>query len=168
MTEQQENSLAPFDPFMKVDDIYRDIHKGIVSERVLVAFQSILGLPRAIINSEFKKIVQEVLNEEYPHLRCSAARALIEGRVPGIPLPVRNVQPQWKKKLKQALCLLDIFETIIARYVEKRIEEAPPRVKNQLKTVTEVFGTDKVSGIMNVLQTADKPHSKRALQKSGV
>lgn len=144
-----------YEPFMALEGVY-DEGKSLTERRVLHAFQSIFGLPMGIISSEFRRVLHEVIEEEYPHLRCSAARAVIENRIPGISPVVGVVQPQWRKRLLHALYLMDLLETVAARYVEALMRDQPAGVRKDLETIRNVFGGVKLPGIMGVLSDAQQ------------
>ena len=109
------------------ESVYGEDDKGLTLERVLYAFQTVLGIPRGIVQTPFKRHLYSLIQDEYPRFRCSALRAVLEGRIPGIPKPVEPIHPQWRKKVQQALYLLDLCETI----VHKHIEEKKHAVKNK-------------------------------------
>lgn len=144
-----------YEPFMPLEGVY-DENRGITEIRVLNAFQTIFGLPKAIISSKFRRVIHEVVEEEYPNFRCSAARALIENRVPGIPPIVGVIQPQWRKRVLHTLYLMDLFETIVARYIEGLLADQSAAVKKEIETIRKTFGGTKLPGIMGVLDNAEQ------------
>lgn len=109
-------TFGPRDP---VEGVYEREHPAILLERTLYAFQSVLMIPKPIVSRKFCKVLHEAILKDYPGLRCSAARAILEGRIPGIPKPTAEVHSSSVKRIQQALCLLDIFETIAHTYLEK-------------------------------------------------
>lgn len=95
-------------------------NEALVWERMLSALGNIFGTPKGAISTDFRERMEKVFKKEYPNLRCSTARALFEGRIEGIPKPLSDIPPAWKKLLQQALSVLDMFETMAEVAVAKK------------------------------------------------
>lgn len=145
-----------FDPFMSLEEVYKDINPGQMSSRFLASFNSILGLPRVLVSSKFQTLMNEILKEDYPALRCSAARAIMEGRIPGIPKPIETVQPGWRLQLAQGLALMDLFETILYRYVQEQIQECSTKTRGEVNSLSRAVGTAKLPRLMTSLLEDEK------------
>lgn len=137
-------------PFMSARDVYEHDDEGLTFNRVLQAF-SAFKIPSAAISTDFKLYLNRLIRDNFPDLRCSVARAIIEGRIPGVPIPAAHIHIGWRHRVRQMLYLLDIFETIAYLHVEKQIKEQSPTVRNQIKGVTKVMGGVKVPRLMETV-----------------
>ncbi|KPL09539.1 hypothetical protein AMJ71_06110 [candidate division TA06 bacterium SM1_40] len=156
----ESSELQTYEPFMPLEAIYEQEGREIVRERISAAFANVLGLPRGVISTAFKSVIDEVLKEEYPRFRCSSLRAIVEGRVPGVPIPVVEVSIGWKKRLLQALTLMDFFETILARYIEGLLDEQRADIRKQIETVTGPLGGAKIPRVTRVILEGEKPKKR--------
>jgi len=150
-------------PFMSMEEVYKVDDRGLTYNRILQAFGA-FKIPPAAISSDFKALITQVLRDEFPALRCSVARAIIEGRIPGVPVPAAHIHVGWKLRIKQMLYLLDIFETIAYRYLENQIKEQSTPVRNQIRGIAKTLGTTKIPGLMEAvfdLKPEDVPVKKR-------
>lgn len=119
---------------MKVPQAYKELNKSLTLERILIAFSSTLGLPRAAVSTKFKEVLVQAL-DEFPDMRCSAVRALIEGRIPGVPQPFTTIPYAVRRNLEKALYLMDCFETIIQLHFQRLAEQD----KKKEKVADQVF-----------------------------
>jgi hypothetical protein len=123
--------------------------------RILHAFMSVFGLPSGRVSTEFRAALQKMIDSEYPDFRCSTARAVLEGRIPGIPAPVTLHREQ--KQLRQALFLLDALETMAAIYVDGRLKGLAPEIRSEVDLLRKTMGTAYVPGILS--QFEEKPNA---------
>ena len=167
-----DNTPAEYVPFLAVPECYGKENSNMMRERMLTAFQHTFGVGKSAISTKFREKVKEVFDAEQPKLRCSIARAIFEGRIPGVPKPLHYIPPSWEYRIKYALALLDMFETIGALYVESKIEELDPTLKGQADVVRESLGGLKVPRLLEeVTKTETKPTkkvSKKERRKNGV
>jgi len=155
-------------PFMSMEEVYKVDDKGLTYNRILQAF-SAFKIPPIAISTKFKDLITQVLKDEFPALRCSTARAIIEGRIPGVPLPAECIHVGWKLRIKQMLYLLDIFETIAYRQLENQIKEQSTPIRNQIRGIAKTLGTTKIPGLMEAvfdLKPEAQPVRKRKRLKN--
>ena len=133
--------------------------------RLLNAFQGVFRVPPAVINTKFRAVMREVVEEEYPHFRCSAARAVLEGRIPGVPKPVAPIHPAWKKRVQQSLYLLDLFETICLRYIESVIREQKSEIREDARNLSFNLGSVKIPRLLETVYELDKKTGKLKKEK---
>lgn len=103
---------------------YKDRNASIDAYKAVEAFFHMFGIPPAGVSSEFRRKLQECAERNHPNLACSAARALFEGRVPGIPKPVSPIEPGWMLRVEVGLILLDCFETLVKETMNNAIEDS--------------------------------------------
>lgn len=81
-----------------------------VENKVLKAFDILLGVPSGAISTEFRHRIRKILQEKYPDgMERSALRELIEGNLgtePVVPATARRA------KVNYALTLMDVLETL--------------------------------------------------------
>ncbi len=158
----------PFLPFGKVVGVYEKIPRGLTEARLFAAFQSMFGIPPGVIRTPFKRILREVIEEEYPHFRCSSARAVLDGLVPGIPKPVDRIHPVWVKRVRAALYLLDVFETVCHRYIESQIAAQATETRHAVAAVRKSVGSSKVPRLLEAVYRLEKhEREKRQGGKKG-
>jgi len=134
--------------------------------RLLNAFQGMFQVPPAVISTKFRAIMREVVQEEYPNFRCSAARAILEGKIPGVPKPVAPIHPAWKKRVQQSLYLLDLFETICLRYIESVIKEQKPEIREDAKNLASNLGSVKIPRLLESVYGLDRSAGKSKKERS--
>lgn len=108
--------MPEYAPGQPVPECYEGLSDAVLSTRLTGAFEHCLGVPSSILSTAFRAFVLEVFRSEAPALRCSAARAIMEGRVPGVPRPAEGFPANTKKQLNAFLLLADVFETISRHY----------------------------------------------------
>jgi len=91
---------------------YAGEKSGPLLEYLLIHLQSIFGIPTATISSAFRETLRHTMEHRFPRLRRSAARAILEGKVPGVPNVIVGVPNGVQGHLKKTLQLLDLLETI--------------------------------------------------------
>lgn len=109
-----------FGPREPVVGVYEGTHPSLLLERALFAFQSVLMIPAPVVSRKFREHLHKAIIAGHPGLRCSAARAILEGRIPGVPRPTAEQHSSSAKRIQQTLCLLDIFETIAHVYIQEQ------------------------------------------------
>ena len=121
-----------FVPSQPTPESYDETPQGVALQRLLFAFQNAFGILPGVVSREFKAEIEKVMEWDYPKLRCSSVRAVMEGRIPGIPKPLETVHPQFKRRYDQALTLFDLMETMVQHKVKLET-----RVDNRKKNVVE-------------------------------
>lgn len=156
-----------FDLFQPTPQSYEGQPVSLTMTRILCAFEAVFGIVPGRVSSEFRVKLQTCVDEHYPALRCSTARAILEGRIPGIEAPVSLQREQ--KHLRQALFLLDALETMAAVYVEDVIKEKSPEFKAEIDILKQTMGSVKVPGVMGIFQSAEKSEKRKGVSgKSAV
>ena len=97
-----------------VQGVYDGVHPAMLLERAICAFDGVFMIPKGTVSSAFKERLHTTILRHTPNFRCSAARAVLTGAIPGIPPVVAQVHSSSVKRIQQALCLLDIMETMVA------------------------------------------------------
>lgn len=143
--------ISIYQPFSPLEGIYEPYGKSLTMERVLYAMGHTFNIPKTVISTRFRRFMEDVIEQEFPRLRCSVARAVLEGRIPGVPKPVDPLPVLSRKKIDTALFVLDVLETFAYRYLQSLIDEGSPHIKNQMKRLEAVFGTTKVPGVVDFL-----------------
>lgn len=147
--------MKPFDLFQTTPESYESTPRAITMTRILQAFLSVFGLPSGRVSTEFRAALQKTIDVEYPYFRCSVARAVLEGRIPGVPPPLTLHREQ--KQLRQALFLLDALETMAAVYVEGRLKSVAPELRSEVELLKRTMGTAYVPGILSLFK--EKSHA---------
>lgn len=130
-----------FVPGGPVGDCYLDGTEALLETRLTAAFEHCMGVPHSILATDFRAFVMDVFRTEAPRLRCSAARAIMEGRYKGIPRPAEGYPSNTKKQLKQFLLLCDVFETI-SRHYEEQLSELKTKADNEAsESAKKILGT---------------------------
>jgi hypothetical protein len=145
-----------FSPFEEVVDRYENINSGLMQSRILYAFRSVFRVPKVLISSKFREVMEKILNEDYPSLRCSAARAIFEGRIPGVAKPIETINPDWKKHLEQCFAILDLFETMAYQYLEEELKKSSADAKAEVKGMARTLGTIKLPRLVQFLEQETK------------
>ena len=110
-----------------VKGVYDNVHPALVLERALCALEGVFKIGKGTASTKFKEHLHQTILHGYSKgFRCSAARAILTGAIPGIPMPVAEVHSSSVKRIQQALCLLDLFETMAAEGLTKA--QQPPEV----------------------------------------
>ena len=151
-----EKDTQAFNPFETVEESYENTGTGLIQTRILYAFPNVFRLPRGLVSSRFKEVMNQVLREDYPNFRCSSARAIFEGRVPGVSKPIETINPSWKKHLEQSLTLLDFFETVVHRYLEEELKKASADTKTEVRGMSKALGTIKIPRLVEFLDQEKK------------
>jgi hypothetical protein len=139
-----------FDLFQPTPQSYEGQPVSLTMTRILCAFEAVFGIAPGRVSPLFRAQLQDCVNKNYPALRCSTARAILEGRIPGIEAPVSLQREQ--KHLRQALFLLDALETMAAAYVESEIEKNTPQFQVEIDILKKTMGTDKLPGVLGIFQ----------------
>ena len=121
-------------PGGEATDAYQGLSKSLTLQRVLMAFTHTFHLPHGAIKTPFRELLTNT-SVKFPKFRCSAARALIEGRIPGLPQPFNSIPHHVRRDLDKTLYLLDIFDTI----VQLHFEEIEKGREQQAKKADQVF-----------------------------
>ena len=87
------------------------------------SFQSVFGLPAALLRGEHRRKLEEAVKGEYPRLRKSAARMFFEGMLTGDRGPLQTVPVGAKARLETVLSFLDVLETMVYCEGMKRLAE---------------------------------------------
>lgn len=156
MSKDNGEDKPQYMPFAPVEGVYDADDRGMTMERILCSFGTIFGIPKAAIRTVFKTVIREVVDEEYPNFRCSSLRAVLEGRIPDVPEPVKPIHPAWKKRMQQTLYLLDLMETICCRYIEQEVAKQLTNVRQDAQALQRTVGTTKVPWLMEALDHARK------------
>jgi hypothetical protein len=139
-----------FDLLQATPESYEDTPRAITMARILQAFMSVFGLPPGRVSTEFRAALQKTIDSQYPNFRCSTARAVLEGRIPGVPSPVTLHREQ--KQLKQALFLLDALETMAAAYIDERLKSLPQNLRSEVEVLRKTMGSAYVPGILTLFK----------------
>lgn len=111
----------PFD----VPDGQTDEYSGRFSDPESVVYQVCISLSRMfgfsmnLISLEMKAHMLKVITERTPHLCCSSLRAIMEGRVPGLPKPTSH-NPNINHHARTTLIMMDVMDTIVAEYLREQ------------------------------------------------
>lgn len=151
-----DKDLTPYQPFLPVPECYRGVHRPMTRERILQAFSSVLGLPTATISTKFRELINAVVEEEYPDFCCSTARAIVEGRLTGVPLPMVSIPYNLRKRLDQALFLLDLFETVLFRWMEEEVSKKSVEVRTQAYRLRDQLGGLKAPIMIEFIEFLEK------------
>lgn len=114
-TKLEYNPRSSFDQSEPIPEPYSEVGVDTIVSRALYALPAIFGIPRGLVTSDFEAWCKTVLNRRHPFLHCSAARAVFEGRIPGLPKPTHHLRAS--KLMQQAMYLLDMFETLVCDYM---------------------------------------------------
>jgi hypothetical protein len=151
-------------PFASLEEEYSGKPATIVAHKTYQAFFAMFGIPSNLISTEFKKFTEETCKKIHPRYHCSAARAIIEGRIPGVPSPVMKINKMWEEKVNLALHLLDFFETLLQLHSQRVLLDASEDLRDDAKALTDVVGTTKVPLLFEFLEkygaTEDKKTKK--------
>ena len=140
-------------PFSSLAEEYGETSSSAFRYKAVQSFLHTLGIPPAMLKTEFKEFIEEVVKRKYPDVKCSSARMILEGRLIGVPSPLSEVHSQWRFRIDAALVLLDLFETIVQDWLEKRLKEVGPEVRADLEAIDGVLGTNRVSAFLSLLET---------------
>ena len=78
--------------------------------KVIRAFDLLLGVPTSTLSTEFRQQVRKVLQTKYPDgLEDSALRSLVEGKLGRSPIVSSRAK---KAQVGYALILMDVLETL--------------------------------------------------------
>lgn len=110
--------------FTEVNESWSDLHPNTTStysgvdairRDLPMALCGMLGIKPGLCDRRFVKRAIELIGPDFPNLRRSALRSLIEGNVDGIVKPMAVI-PSWgKKRLEHALMAMDVIETVLHR-----------------------------------------------------
>jgi len=145
-----------YQPFLRLSDTYtQDV--GLIRHRVIQSFLNTLGVPKILVTKDFRGALDDMLEEDYPALCCSSARAVLEGRIPGLPAPARPLRRS--KKLEQVLCLMDVLETLVCRFLENQIAEKATSIRREVEVVGDTFGGVKLPRLMRAVLELEKENA---------
>ncbi len=114
---------VPFD----VPDGQADEYSGRYSDpesvvySVCVALSRMFGFSMNLISAEMKAFMLKVVTERTPHLCCSSLRAVMEGRIPGIPKPTSH-NPVKNHYARTTMMMMDVMDTIVCEYLREQEE----------------------------------------------
>ncbi len=114
---------VPFD----VPEDQKDEYSGRYSDpesvvySVCVALSRMFGFSMNLISVEMKAFMLKVVTERSPHLCCSSLRAVMEGRIPGIPKPTSH-NPVKNHYARTTMMMMDVMDTIVAEYLREQEE----------------------------------------------
>lgn len=80
-----------------------------------VALSRMFGFPAELISEKLK---EKMLEAASGAIRCSSLRAVLEGRVPGLPKPTSHV-PHRNQIARTTLVLADIMDTLVCEYLQE-------------------------------------------------
>jgi len=133
-------------PFIPLEGVYEKIDKGRLYQMILFGLQRIIGPRYEAYTSSFRTLVKQVLDQEYPRLRCSSLRAVMEGRM-GDPIPIK-VPSIHQAHCSQTMAALDFLETLSCLHLEQRLNQLPKDFRDKLREVSDVIGTNKIPGLV--------------------
>lgn len=97
--------------------------------QVCIAMSRMFGFNINLISLEMKAFMLKVVTERCrrddsagqsgPHLCCSSLRAIMEGRIPGIPKPTSH-DPHINHYARTTLMTMDVMDTIVAEYLREQ------------------------------------------------
>lgn len=114
---------VPFD----VPDGQKDEYSGKYSDpesvvySVCIALSRMFGFSMNLISEEMKAFMLKVVTERTPHLCCSSLRAVMEGRIPGIPKPTSH-DPVKNHYARTTMMMMDVMDTIVCEYLRTQEE----------------------------------------------
>lgn len=112
---------VPFDvPEGQTDEYsgrYADPESVVYS--VCVALSRMFGFSMNLISLEMKAFMLKVVTERTPHLCCSSLRAIMEGRVPGLPKPTSH-NPTKNHYARTTMMMMDVMDTIVCEYLREQ------------------------------------------------
>ena len=108
---------------------------------VCIALSRMFGFSMNLISLDMKAFMLKVVTEHTPNLCCSSLRAIMEGRVPGIPKPTSH-DPVKNHYARTTLMMMDVMDTIVREYLREQedglglldgvgSETRPPDVEEQ-------------------------------------
>lgn len=122
---------------------YEGQNRGLLLEYLVIHFRDMFGIPPAVISSDFRRVIEETMEMHFPRLRRSGARAIIEGRIPGLCSVMVAAPNGIQGKLNKTLQLLDLLETIHCKYMERDARRAGLALENApMKKSVYVVGED--------------------------
>jgi hypothetical protein len=149
-------------PFATLTEEYKDKSGSITLHKALQALFQMFGIPTPVITSAFKRYIEEAVADVHPDYTCSAARSIVEGRIPGVPPLVHTIHPMWREQLEMALHLLDLFETLVQRHVVEMVRNADSSTRRDIKAIESIIGTNRSSALRNFLESAHAKQDKKA------
>ena len=124
MAEAEGDGVSAMTPEKEAHDAILRLHPmGIGSYPSVSTLRGVLplalcgmfGMKPGLCDRRFLKAAIELIEPDFPNLRRSAMRSVIEGSVDGIIKPL-TIVPSWaKKRLEQGLTVLDVIETVLHR-----------------------------------------------------
>lgn len=186
-TTTASDRYIPFDA--SPTDPVRD--EGLAVEQVMQAMSNLFGVNRAVLGSEFRNKVRETIqahirnrtrfranNRRYRAgrdkpsemtLRCSTLRAVMDGRLPGVPSPLPHIPSASKCLVDQFLMLLDVVETMACEYVETLLEEQKEEVQIEMNELRKLTGTSKAPRLLGaVYQISMSSRKGKAVEQETV
>jgi hypothetical protein len=130
-------SSGSFEQGEYVPENYSEVASDTIVTRAMYAFPTLFGIPHELVTTSFRNYAKDVLKRRHPFLNCSAARAIFEGRIPGIPKPTAHFRNS--KMMQQCIYLLDLCETLLTDWVKNGVDNATDDQR------TTDGGTDPVS-----------------------
>ena len=86
---------------------------------VCIALSRMFGFSMNLISLDMKAFMLKVVTEHTPNLCCSSLRAIMEGRVPGIPKPTSH-DPVKNHYARTTLMMMDVMDTIVREYLREQ------------------------------------------------
>ena len=105
-------------PYTPISEAYREMDRLNVETSVLQTFEALFGCGQGALPAEFKRFLSKTLEDHHPHLRCSSLRAVLEGRVPGVPKPLLDLPIDIRGNANFIMMFMDVMETMVAEYIE--------------------------------------------------
>lgn len=160
-------SSPEYVPFSPLENVYESQSQTRFEERAW-SFLLLINIGKLAVRTEFREYCQKLLKKEFPHLRCSPARAVIEGRMPGVPKFLDQVLPSWKHDLDAFLNFCDLMETISWEYSERLKLKIPKGVLEEVREAEKVLGHGKDRSILShVLENVHAPEVREAEKADG-
>lgn len=75
-------------------------------------FGQIMGVAPGAQLGEWRRYAQRFIEQHHPQFRQSAARAIMHGKLPGVPVPLGQILPVHGPTIERSLLALDVLQTI--------------------------------------------------------
>lgn len=145
----------PYVPFCSARDSY-DSTTDIQLDRILNAFFTEFRISKFLLKADFREYIERIMASHYPDLKCSPARAVMEGRIPGVPRMIDDMPPMTKKKIQHCLILMDLFETIVYEYVETVISSQKEGVQRAIRIAKKSLGSTRLPRLLDEILKGPK------------
>ena len=77
-------------------------------------------------------------------LRCSTLRAVLENRIPGLPIVIPSLPSHTRKKMEQVLVMADVLETMVCLHLEARVKGYSETTRQELQMISDTLGSLKI------------------------